>query len=182
MNRRWQSLCLGLCISITILIQYALPAHTQAAHTQVEHIAVGTGGAVASVDKLATQIGIDILKSGGNAVDAAVATAAALGVVEPFSAGIGGGGFMVIYQPKQNSVITLDGRETAPMAVTPNLFNNPDSPTNEPLPFFPNRMSSGLAVGVPGTPLNWATALARYGTQPLQTLLAPSIALATNGK
>lgn len=181
MNRRWQSLCLGLCISITILIQYALPAHTQAAHTQVEHIAVGTGGAVASVDKLATQIGIDILKSGGNAVDAAVATAAALGVVEPFSAGIGGGGFMVIYQPKQNSVITLDGRETAPMAVTPNLFNDPDSPTNEPLPFFPNRMSSGLAVGVPGTPLNWATALARYGTQPLQTLLAPSIALATNG-
>ncbi|MGI8933289.1 MAG: gamma-glutamyltransferase, partial [Phormidesmis sp.] len=78
--------------------------------------------------------GIDILKTGGNAVDAAIATAAALGVVEPFSAGIGGGGFMVIYQPDTDTVVTLDGREEAPAAVMPDLFRDPDSTTGEPLP------------------------------------------------
>ncbi|RZM83096.1 gamma-glutamyltransferase [Leptolyngbya iicbica LK] len=145
------------------------------------HIAVGTGGAVASVDQRATQIGLDVLKSGGNAVDAAVATAAALGVTDPFSAGIGGGGFMLIYQPDRDTVITLDGREEAPAAVTPELFRDPDSDTGENLPFFPNRISSGLAVGVPGTPLNWATALERYGTRSLAEILQPSIDLAESG-
>ena len=148
---------------------------------------------MASVDALATQIGIDVLKEGGNAVDAAVATAAALGVTEPFSAGIGGGGFMMIYQPERSSeqsaaaslgaanVVTLDGREEAPAAVGPNLFEDPDSQTGEPLPFSPNRISSGLAVGIPGTPLNWATAAERYGTRSLAELLQPAIALAETG-
>ncbi|WP_309224635.1 gamma-glutamyltransferase [Halomicronema sp. CCY15110] len=145
------------------------------------HVAIGTGGAVASVDQRATQIGLEVLRSGGNAVDAAVTTAAALGVTEPFSAGIGGGGFMLIYQPDRDTVITLDGREAAPAAVTPELFRDPDSATGENLPFFPNRISSGLAVGVPGTPLNWATALARYGTRSLAASLQPAIALAESG-
>ncbi|MEL6552239.1 MAG: gamma-glutamyltransferase [Cyanobacteria bacterium J06621_11] len=176
MSRRWTTTCLGLCLSIVILLRASLPAHSQ-----VTHLATGTHYAVASADKLATQAGIDILRSGGNAVDAAVATAAALGVVEPFSAGIGGGGFMLIYQPEQNSFVTLDGREEASMSVTPTLFTDPDSATGEPLPFFPNRMSSGLAVGVPGTPLNWATATERYGTKSLSELLQPAIALASQG-
>lgn len=144
-------------------------------------VAIGTGGAVASVDARATQVGIDVLQAGGNAVDAAVATAAALGVTDPFSAGIGGGGFMVIYQPDRDTVVTLDGREEAPAATTPDMFRDPDSPTGENLPFFPNRISSGLAVGVPGTPLNWATALERYGTQTLAETLEPAIALAEEG-
>ena len=176
MKRRWPSICLGVCVAAATLLFWHSPAKSQA-----DHVATGTGGAVASVDTLATQIGIDTLAAGGNAVDAAVATAAALGVVEPFSAGIGGGGFMVIYQPEQDSIVTLDGREEAPMAVTPDLFQDPDSPTGEPLPFFPNRISSGLAVGVPGTPLNWATAVERYGTKSLSDLLQPAIALATQG-
>ncbi|MFK8182509.1 MAG: gamma-glutamyltransferase [Phormidesmis sp.] len=159
--------------------------HLEASQLETSHLANGTGGAVASVDAIATQIGIDILKSGGNAVDAAVATAAALGVVEPFSAGIGGGGFMVIYQPanghQPESVMTLDGREEAPAAVTPNLFVDPNSETAALLPSSPNRMSSGLAVGVPGTPLNWATAVARYGTMPLSELLQPAIEIAEKG-
>ena len=145
------------------------------------HMATGSGGAVASVDERATQIGLEVLKAGGNAVDAAVATAAALGVTDPFSAGIGGGGFMLIYQPDRDTVITLDGREEAPAAVTPDLFRDPDSEAGENLPFYPNRISSGLAVGVPGTPLNWATALARYGTRSLANILQPSIALAETG-
>ncbi|MEM9116456.1 MAG: gamma-glutamyltransferase [Cyanobacteria bacterium P01_F01_bin.56] len=145
------------------------------------HIATGTGGAVASVDERATQIGLEVLRTGGNAVDAAVATAAALGVTDPFSAGIGGGGFMVIYQPASDTVITLDGREAAPAAVTPDLFRDPESDTGENLSFFPNRITSGLAVGVPGTPLNWATALERYGTRSLAAVLEPAIALAESG-
>ncbi|MEM6520304.1 MAG: gamma-glutamyltransferase [Cyanobacteria bacterium P01_D01_bin.71] len=145
------------------------------------HVSTGTGGAVASVDERATQIGLAVLQSGGNAVDAAVATAAAVGVTDPFSAGIGGGGFMLIYQPDRGTVVTLDGRETAPAATTPDLFQDPDSETGNNLPFFPNRISSGLAVGVPGTPLNWATALERYGTQSLAAVLNPAIALAESG-
>ena len=76
-------------------------------------VAVGTGGAVATVDPDATQAGIQVLREGGNAVDAAVAADAAFGVTEPFVAGIGGGGFMVVYLAREHRVITIDGRETA---------------------------------------------------------------------
>lgn len=144
-------------------------------------VATGRGGAVASVDRRATEIGIKVLKAGGNAIDAAVATAAALGVTEPFSAGIGGGGFMLVYLAKEHQVIALDGREKAPASVTPDIFQDPDSPTSEPLIFSPNRISSGVAVGVPGTLLTWAEALSRYGTLSLEKALAPAIALAKNG-
>ncbi|MEM1239049.1 MAG: gamma-glutamyltransferase [Cyanobacteria bacterium P01_H01_bin.26] len=144
-------------------------------------VANGSGGAVASVDVDASRIGIEVLRQGGNAVDAAVATAAALGVTDPFSAGIGGGGFMVIYRRDQDRVITLDGREEAPAAVTSDLFRDREDPTDANLPFFPNRISSGLAVGVPGTPLNWQTALARYGTLSLAEALTPAIQLAETG-
>lgn len=180
--RKW--LMALFCLAMTIGL-IAVGPWAYLAQSKPCHVAQGTGGAIASVDEIATQVGIDILKSGGNAVDAAVATAAALGVVEPFSAGIGGGGFMVIYQPpndhKPESVITLDGREEAPAAVTPSLFVDPDSETEALLPFFPNRMSSGLAVGIPGTPLNWETAVIRYGTMSLSDLLQPAIKIADDG-
>src|SRR6187455_1905474 len=81
--------------------------------------ATGTGGAAATVDTLATQAAVDTLRRGGNAVDAAVAAAGVLGVTEPFSCGIGGGGFMVLYRAGHHhgKVITIDGRETAPAAM-----------------------------------------------------------------
>jgi gamma-glutamyltranspeptidase / glutathione hydrolase len=144
-------------------------------------VATGRGGAVASVDRRATEIGIKVLRAGGNAIDAAVATAAALGITEPFSSGIGGGGFMLIYLKKEHRVIALDGREQAPASVTANVFQDPDSPSGEPLTFSPNRISSGVAVGVPGTLLTWIEALNRYGTLSLEKALAPAIALAQNG-
>ncbi|EDX86959.1 gamma-glutamyltransferase [Synechococcus sp. PCC 7335] len=176
MRRRLLLSALALCVGVLLSL-----ARFSSAQSQARPVAQGTGGAVASVDAAATQVGIDVLRSGGNAVDAAVATAAALGVTEPFSAGVGGGGFMLVYQPDTQSVVSLDGREEAPASATPDLFRDPDSALGEPLPFFPNRISSGLSVGVPGTPLNWATAVERYGTMSLAELLQPAIALAEKG-
>src|SRR5919107_17185 len=82
----------------------------------------GKGGAVTSVDPYASRIGLKVLEHGGNAVDAAIATAAALGVTEPYSSGIGGGGYFVFYNAAKHRVQTIDGRETAPAGITPDAF------------------------------------------------------------
>jgi gamma-glutamyltranspeptidase / glutathione hydrolase len=137
--------------------------------------AIGTGGAAASVEKLATEAAVGILRRGGNAVDAAVASAAVLGVTEPFSCGVGGGGFMVIRTPG-GRVTTIDGRETAPMAMHPtSMWEN-----GSPLPFNDARYS-GLSVGVPGTVETWADALENYGTMSLAEVFAPAIHVARHG-
>ena len=118
----------------------------------------GTGGAAASVDKLATDAAVRTLAQGGNAVDAAVSAAGVLGVVEPFSCGIGGGGFMVIRTPK-GKVTTIDGRETAPQTMKPDSFFENGAPLS-----FNGARFSGLSAGVPGTPATWSKALRKYGT------------------
>jgi gamma-glutamyltranspeptidase / glutathione hydrolase len=136
---------------------------------------VGTGGAAASVERLATQAAVDTLKADGNAVDAAVAAAAVLGVTEPFSSGIGGGGFMVI-RTADGEVTTLDGRETAAAAMTPTSFWE----NGAPLPFNDARYS-GMSVGVPGTLATWAEALDEYGTMSLARTLRAGIKVARDG-
>ena len=136
----------------------------------------GTGGAAATVETLATQAAIDALRKGGNAVDAAVVAAAVLGVTEPFSAGIGGGGFMLIYEAGEKKPITIDHRERAPAAMRPDSFFSGGAP----LPFNDARYS-GLSVGVPGTVLGWERALKKHGTISLAEALAPAIAIARNG-
>ena len=141
--------------------------------------AVGSGGAVSSVDAEASRVGLEVLKRGGNAADAAVATASALGVTEPYSAGIGGGGYFVYYDAKRKKVSTIDGRETAPAGITRDAFIDPA--TGEPYPFTPDLVSSGVAVGVPGTPATWEAALRDHGRWSLRKALAPSIALASKG-
>ncbi|HEU0182088.1 MAG TPA: gamma-glutamyltransferase [Agromyces mariniharenae] len=138
----------------------------------------GTGGAVSSVDAEASRIGLEVLRDGGNAVDAAVATAAALGVTEPYSAGIGGGGYFVYFDAATGEVTTLDGRETAPAGMGPNAFINPATGTPYP---FATAVSSGLSVGVPGTLATWETALDRFGTDSLRDALQPAIVLANRG-
>jgi len=136
---------------------------------------IGTGGAASSVEKLATQAAIDILQHGGNAVDAAVAAAAVLGVTEPFSCGVGGGGFMVL-RTAGGAVTTIDGRETAPAAMHPKSFWE----NGVPLPFNAARYS-GLSVGVPGTVETWIDALERFGTMSLSEVFAPAIHVARHG-
>ncbi|MGI9121369.1 MAG: gamma-glutamyltransferase family protein, partial [Rubrobacter sp.] len=148
------------------------------AQTSKQPTATGTGGAVATVDLDASQVGMQVLKNGGNAVDATVATAAALGVTEPYSCGIGGGGFMVVYDASEGRVSTIDSRETAPEDFAPNSFIDPD--TGEPIP-FDQRVTSGLGVGVPGTIRGWEQALGEFGSRPLSELLQPSIRLAARG-
>src|SRR5687767_15027545 len=141
-------------------------------------LAIGTGGAVATVDPDATQVGLEVLRKGGNAADAAVATAAALGVTEPYSAGIGGGGYFVYFDAGSGEVSTIDGRETAPAAMPTTAFINPATGT----PYaFNDAVSSGLSVGVPGTLATWEAALEEFGTQSLKEMLKPSILLATRG-
>ncbi|GLX47462.1 gamma-glutamyltranspeptidase [Streptomyces hygroscopicus subsp. hygroscopicus] len=139
-------------------------------------VAVGYGGAVASVDKDATAAGIEVLKHGGNAVDAAVATAAALGVTEPYSSGIGGGGYFVYYDARTRTVHTIDGRETAPQSADSGLFME----NGKPLP-FDDAVSSGLGVGTPGTPATWQTALDQWGSRKLGSVLKPAERLARDG-
>lgn len=136
----------------------------------------GRGGAAATVDRLATQAAIDTLRRGGNAVDAAVTAAAVLGVTEPFSCGIGGGGFLLLYDAAHHRVRTIDGREVAPAAMTQaSLWEN-----GAPLPFDEARYS-GLSVGVPGTVATWARVLRKYGTISLREALAPAIRVARKG-
>ena len=137
----------------------------------------GGGGAVSSVDQAASQVGLDVLRRGGNAADAAVAVAAALGVVEPYTSGIGGGGFFVWYDGRSGRVSTIDGRETAPMSFTENAFREPDGTTMG----FDKAVNSGLSVGVPGTPATWAKAVEKFGTERLGDLLKPAERLAREG-
>ncbi|MEV6503156.1 gamma-glutamyltransferase [Streptomyces prunicolor] len=153
----------------------APPAATSSTPTKVP-VAVGYGGAVASVDADATAAGIEVLKKGGNAVDAAVATAAALGVTEPYSSGIGGGGYFVYYDAKSRTVHTIDGRETAPLTADSNLFVE-----NGKALAFADAVSSGLSVGTPGSPATWQTALDQWGSRKLGTVLKPAERIASDG-
>ncbi|MBB3083888.1 gamma-glutamyltransferase [Geodermatophilus sabuli] len=140
-------------------------------------VAIGTGGAVATVDPDATRIGLEVLAAGGNAADAAVAAAAALGVSEPYSAGVGGGGFFVYHDAATGTVSSIDGRETAPQAMGPDAFLDE---AGAPLP-FQEAVQSGLSVGVPGTPLTWERALAEFGTRSLAEVLEGPTRLAEDG-
>ncbi|MDW4907794.1 gamma-glutamyltransferase [Streptomyces sp. ADMS] len=156
----------------------APPSGAPSAATAVEKVpvAVGYGGAVASVDADASAAGIEILRKGGNAVDAAVATAAALGVTEPYSNGIGGGGYFVYYDAKSRTVQTIDGRETAPLTADSGLFLENGQPIA-----FADAVTSGLGVGTPGTPATWQAALDSWGSKRLGTLLKPAERLARDG-
>jgi gamma-glutamyltranspeptidase/glutathione hydrolase len=140
---------------------------------------VGYGGAVSSLDPVVSEVGLKVLRQGGNATDAAVAMAAAIGVTDPYSAGIGGGGFFVHYDAATGQVETIDGRETAPAAMKHDAFVDPA--TGEPYPFYPDLVTGGVSVGVPGTPATWERALERWGTTSLSQALRPATTVAEEG-
>ena len=134
-----------------------------------------THGMVVSAQHLATQVGVDILKQGGNAVDAAVAVGYALAVVHPCCGNIGGGGFMVLHLADGKDVF-LDFREKAPLKATPTMYQDARGKV------IPGKSTgSYLGVGVPGTVMGLDTALRKYGTMPLAKVIAPAIKLAREG-
>ena len=133
-------------------------------------------GMVASQESLATRIGVDILKQGGNAVDAAVAVGFALSVTLPRAGNIGGGGFMMVHIAESNKTIAIDYRETAPAKAHKDIFLDEKGNANPKL-----SREHGLAVGVPGTVMGLELALDKYGTMKLEDVIKPSIELAKNG-
>ncbi|MGW0288461.1 gamma-glutamyltransferase [Streptomyces tuirus] len=168
-----------LAVSAAVVVSVGAAAPPPAAQSpggEKSPLAVGYGGAVSSVDPDASAAGIEVLRKGGNAVDAAVATAAALGVTEPYSAGIGGGGYFVYYDAKTRTVRTIDGRETAPLSAGQDLFLENGKPLA-----FADAVSSGLSVGTPGTPATWQTALDQWGSKRLASVLKPAERLARDG-
>ena len=133
-------------------------------------------GMVASQESLATRIGVDILKQGGNAVDAAVAVGFALSVTLPRAGNIGGGGFMMVHLAETNKTIAIDYRETAPSKAHKGIFLDEKGNANPKL-----SREHGLAVGVPGTVMGLELALNKYGTMSLKEVIKPSIELAKQG-
>ncbi|WP_393949288.1 gamma-glutamyltransferase [Kluyvera intermedia] len=132
-------------------------------------------GMVASVDAMATQVGVDILRQGGNAVDAAVAVGYALAVTHPQAGNLGGGGFMML-RTKEGKTVAIDFREMAPEQATRDMFldgeGNPDAKKS---------LTSHLASGTPGTVSGFSLALEKYGTLPLNKVIQPAIKLAQDG-
>ncbi|UXO68159.1 gamma-glutamyltransferase [Pantoea dispersa] len=132
-------------------------------------------GMVASVDAMATRVGVDILKQGGNAVDAAIAVGFALAVTHPQAGNLGGGGFMLL-RTAAGRTTAIDFREMAPARASRDMFLDKQGNADSKL-----SLTSHLASGTPGTVAGFALAAQKYGTLPLSTLLAPAIKLARDG-
>jgi gamma-glutamyltranspeptidase/glutathione hydrolase len=132
---------------------------------------------IAAANPHAAQAGLDMMRAGGSAVDAAIATQLVLGLVEPESSGIGGGAFMMVYNPRTGATTSFDGRELAPASATPTMFldaNGQPRPKAQAIP-------GGLSVGIPGVVRMLWLAHSKYGKLPWAKLFAPAIKLADDG-
>src|SRR5882757_7729221 len=171
---------------IALILACSLPAGAQeqrrAFYTppaaDAVHAVAAEHGMVVAQEKIAAQIGADVLKRGGNAVDAAVATGFAMAVTYPRAGNIGGGGFMVIHSQDRHEDVAIDYRETAPAATTPEIFLGADGK-----PDIAKSRDSALGIGVPATVAGLAVALDKYGSGKfsLADLVKPAIALAKDG-
>jgi gamma-glutamyltranspeptidase/glutathione hydrolase len=139
--------------------------------------ATDSEGMVASTDPRASEVGASVLHEGGNAIDAAVAVQFALNAVQPHSSGIGGGGFMLVYDAAENELYSVDNRERAPFGATSDMFLE----DGEPIP-FDERITTGQAVGIPGTLKACDVALKRFGTRYIDDLIEPAIDLAEGAR
>ena len=173
---------LTFVLALPLGAQEAADAVAPEAATSLEAKAAGSpvradNWMVAAANPLAVQAGARVLRDGGSAADAMVAVQAVLGLVEPQSSGLGGGAFLVWYDAASGQVTTLDGRETAPFAVTPTLFQDENG---EPLKFF-DAVVGGLSVGTPGTPALMEAAHQRWGKSDWASLFTEATELAENG-
>jgi gamma-glutamyltranspeptidase / glutathione hydrolase len=160
-----------LAFAVTLAIFVAPPSHA----AMPDSSAVGVHGMVVSESEDAARAGVEILKRGGNAVDAAVATALAVGITNPAACGIGGGGFMLIYVAKSHAFYALDYRETAPLHAGPDMYVRDGKPDED------LARDGILAVGVPGEIAGIDAALRRFGTMKFQQIAAPAEKLAGGG-
>ncbi|AWS40986.1 gamma-glutamyltransferase family protein [Streptosporangium sp. 'caverna'] len=160
----------GILAGTSVL--FVQPAVASPPAVEKKPVAEGYGGAVSTVDLDASKVALGVLRQGGNAMDAAIAAAATLGVTEPYSAGLAGGGFIVYYDARHKKVHTIDGREAAPRAMGPTSL--------EGIP-FEEAVTSGLSAGVPGSVAQWELALRRFGTLSLKQALNPAIEVASKG-
>ncbi|MDG6453266.1 gamma-glutamyltransferase [Glaesserella parasuis] len=177
----------SLTATLALPLSTELLANTQPTMTQIAaqrydsskdifHPVYAKHGMVASEQELATQIGVDILKQGGNAVDAAVAVGFALAVVLPNAGNIGGGGFMVLHDAKSGENFTVDFREMAPIKATRDMYLDEKGNVVDGKSLYTH-----FAVGVPGTVAGMEYALKKWGSLPLEKILEPSIKLAEEG-
>lgn len=144
---------------------------------QYSQVDLGKDGMVATAHPLASEIGAEVLRKGGNAIDASIAIQFALNVVEPMMSGIGGGGFMMVYEGKTKETTIVNSRERAPQGATPDMFLDENG---KPTPFA-TRSTGGTAVGVPGTLKGLETAHEMWGTKPFEQLIGPAVKLADKG-
>ena len=184
LKRRWNILAavafLRLIGPIAVFAQQGVQERfvEQSSGIPAAQVATGRHGMVSSQDRLATQIGLEILQRGGNAVDAAVAVGFALAVTVPKAGNIGGGGFMLVHVADRNENAAIDYRETAPAATSVDVFLGPDQQADPA-----KSRDSGLGVGVPGTVAGLSLALDRFGSGKftLSELIAPAARLAREG-
>ncbi|HLZ03578.1 MAG TPA: gamma-glutamyltransferase [Bradyrhizobium sp.] len=180
----WPLRCSRRLLLAALAVSFVLPASVLARHAYVPpaldtvRAVHAEHGLVVAQEKIAARIGADILRQGGNAIDAAIATGFAMAVTYPRAGNLGGGGFMMIHLADRNQDVAIDYRETAPAATTRDIFLGPDGKPNTA-----KSRDSALGIGVPGTVAGLALALAKYGSGrfTLAQLLKPSIALARDG-
>lgn len=175
-------LSIRIVLSVFLCISLVLPGVTTSARESFGRDAKSKNGMVASAHPLASQVGVDILKAGGNAIDAAVAVGFALGVLEPNASGLGGGGFMLVRFAKTGETAFIDFREKAPGNARADMYplNEKGKPKLDKRGFSPAAIG-GLSVAVPGEVAGLLTAQEKYGTMDRQKLMAPAITYAENG-
>jgi gamma-glutamyltranspeptidase/glutathione hydrolase len=171
---------LALALALAPLApDFAPPANAQGGiYSDMDriHPVYAANGMVASQEAMATEVGVDILEAGGNAVDAAVGVGFALAVTLPAAGNLGGGGFMLVHDATTGRTDAIDYREKAPAAATRDMFLDAEGNADSNLSRF-----TPLAIGVPGTPSGLALALERHGTMSLEDVMAPAIRLAEDG-
>lgn len=181
---QWKASTLALLISASLITPASFAAQSTdniapeaATGLTQQNLVEGKEWMIASANPYASEAGAEMLRKGGNAIDAMVATQLVLGLVEPQSSGIGGGAFLVYWDAKKKALTTFDGRETAPLEVTPQLFQDDKG---QPLKFY-DAVVGGRSVGTPGTiKLMWDTHQ-KLGKLDWKTLFEPAIKLAKDG-